>query len=200
MTPDEITKSVKDWFNDISNWSNTSNKSPSCIDWRLIQQGELIRNKSVLNIGCFIPGDEITFSHLASHWDAIDFCAEVITRCRQLAIPTATFQVMDARAMSFPSETYDVVLDFSSGDQMPEEHYNEVLKEIYRVLKPDGKFIVTFANYAYFNVSETSSVGYSRCYTIDEMTEKVSSVGFKLDRVDGVDTDRAGMIWVKDEI
>jgi SAM-dependent methyltransferase len=196
MDNDEIVKNVQDWYGAGHYWGSL--KTHECIDARLIGDGELIKGSDVLNIGCYFPGDEITYGSLAKSWTAIDFSPQVIKRCRMIKIPNVTFICMDARDMIFESDTFDFVLDFSSGDQMPEEHYNEVLGEVAAVLRPGGFFIVTFANFAYFKERETfGDFGYSRIYTQQEMIDKVTSFGFRLVHSADEDKDRTGLVFIR---
>jgi SAM-dependent methyltransferase len=199
-----IADNVKAWYGDIKNWQMQGeglsiHKTPACIDWQLIEQGELIKGKAVLNIGCFYPGDELAFSHLAKSWVSIDFSQEVIDRCKALNISTASFWCEDARNMEwFYNNEFNLVLDFSSGDQMPEEHYDEALKEIYRVLEIGGLFIVTYANYDYFKLKEVhGDFGYSRIYSTQELKDKIAPLGFELVKEVSGPIDRAGFIWRK---
>lgn len=201
MNPSEIVELVKKHYEDPINWvpgGGIHCKTSACVDRELSDQGALFKDKMVLNIGCFCPDDELAFSHLASRWDAIDFCKSVIDRCKQLGLTTANFYEMDARSMSFSPDSYDIVLDFSSGDQMPEEHYDEVLKEVHRVLKPGGVFIVTFANFEYFQVAETFSGGYARVYSAAELIAKIQPLGFHLKTSHSLRCDRAGLLWIKE--
>lgn len=200
----DIADNVKAWYGDIKNWQVKGkglpiHKTPTCIDWGLIEQGELLRDKHVLNIGCFYPGDEQQFSHLAMSWTSIDFSSEVIARCDALNIPNVCFDLVDARQMScYLDGEFDIVLDFSSGDQMPEEHYDETLGEIYRVLEVGGLFVVTYANYDYFKLKEVhGEYGYSRIYSTQELKDKIAPLGFELVKEVNGPIDRAGFIWRK---
>jgi SAM-dependent methyltransferase len=205
MTPGQIVDSVKSWYSSQLVWvaakySIDIHKTPKCIDWRLINQGDLLRDKRVLNIGCFYPKDETTFAPLAKKWISIDFSPEVIDRCKQLNITNVDFLLMDARAMEFPTESFDVVLDFSTGDQIPENHYNQVLEEIYRVLQVGGLFVLTYANANYFNKKEDfGDFGYSRFYTPEELKAKVTQLGFYKVIEKDSDSYRSGFIFVKKE-
>lgn len=201
---DDIVTNVKEWYGNTENWKIQEgellsiHKTSACTDWQLIEQGELIKDKSVLNIGCFFPGDEQTYGSLAKSWVSIDFSPDVIARCKFLNIPNITFLLVDARKMEFYNGQFNLVLDFSSGDQMPEEHYDETLREIYRVLQYGGLFVVTYANFEYFKVKETyGDFGYSRIYSTQELKDKIAPLGFKLEREISGPIDRAGFIWRK---
>src|SRR5712691_4749575 len=93
---------VQNWFNDPNNWG-TSCKSDQCIDRRLLSQVN-IAGKDILNLDCFVPEDEIACAAPAKYWAAIDFCYEVINRCRSMTeVPkNVEFLCMDMRNLIFP--------------------------------------------------------------------------------------------------
>ena len=200
MNSEEIASEVKSWYGSETHWRN-SVKTQQCVDYRIVDQGNLLRDKVVLNIGCFYPADEIHFGGLTRHWTSIDFTPEVISRCKLMNVGShVEFRLMDARRMEFRDHSFDVVLDFSSGDQMPESHFNEVLLEVHRVLKTDGLFVITFANFNYFKETQVlGDYGYTRIYAPVEIEEKLKR-GFKLIREEDLKSDRAGMVFQKLEV
>ncbi len=172
---------VRDWYGDIAHWAQ-STKTSSCVDRYLLTAEDVVQ-KAVLNIGCFYPQDEIHYGGAASLWVAIDFCPEVIERCKQLPKmhKAVEFIEMDARNLEFPDASFDTVLDFSSGDQMDKDSYLKVLKEVVRVLKPGGSFIVTYSNNDYFQEAKGYTIGdcgYNQLYRPSEMKELLQSHGF----------------------
>lgn len=195
MNNDDIVDNVKKWYSE--HWE--SNKGQDCADYILIDGGNLIKDKKVLNLGCFFPSDEINYGHKAKEWVSIDFVPNVISKCIHMNIPGVTFKLMDARKLDFEDNYFDVVLDFSSGDQMPESHYNEVIRQIHKVLIPSGIFIVTFANYDYFRVKEVhGDFGYSRCYSPDELKDKILPIGFSFIKDAKAGSDRVGLMFEKE--
>merc|ERR1712072_1127367 len=67
-----------------------------------------------------------------------------VDRATTLAIkrnlPNADFQVMDALAMDFPDDTFDVVWACESGEHMPDK--KKYVEEMTRVLKPNGRIVI----------------------------------------------------------
>ena len=55
-------------------------------------------------------------------------------------IPNASFLVMDALAMNFPDNTFDLVWACESGEHMPDKR--RYVEEMVRVLKPGGTLVI----------------------------------------------------------
>ena len=101
----------------------------------------------VLDVGCGIGG---TSRHLAkslgpnSKVQGITLSPNQVKRATELAaeqnLPNASFQVMNALAMDFPDDTFDLVWACESGEHMPDKKkYDE---EMVRVLKPGGRLVI----------------------------------------------------------
>ena len=58
----------------------------------------------------------------------------------QQGVPNAEFRVMDALAMDFPDDTFDLVWACESGEHMPDK--KRYIEEMTRVLKPGGRIVV----------------------------------------------------------
>jgi ubiquinone/menaquinone biosynthesis C-methylase UbiE len=158
-----------------------------------------------LNLGCHYPRDEMNISGLASAWLSIDFCEEVILKCKSLVQrPNLTFTVMDMRKLDIKDECFDIVLDFSSGDQMDEESYITVLKEVYRVLVSGGYLAIAFTDREYYkeytedNRGKYGDFGYTRADTPKEMFTMTLQCGFNtINLIQGMDTGRSACLVQK---
>lgn len=199
---DDIEALVVSWYSRPDMWeanSQTYPKSPGYIDCRLLDVQSMVVNKDVLNVGCCFPSDELQFSHDARKWVAIDFSSTIVSRCQAtIQRPNLEFVHMNMRDLKFPSLSFDTVLDFSSGDHVCEEDYRATLTEIYRVLRPSGHFIVTYANLNVFKIKDNyGDFGYWRCASPEEMREMVEVAGFKVIREEDPTADRAGLVALK---
>jgi tocopherol O-methyltransferase len=58
----------------------------------------------------------------------------------QVAAPAVQFQVSDALATPFPDNSFDFIWSMESGEHMPDKQ--AFLQECYRLLKPDGTFLM----------------------------------------------------------
>lgn len=195
------------WYSLPEHWRATG-KTTGCVDYVMLQQGELLRGKDVLNLGCFYPEEELRFGYLAHHWEAIDFSPAVISQCRQLVtLPIVNFSVMDMRYLKFADASFDVVLDLSSGDQMAESSYRKVLAEVSRVLRNDGVFIIAFTDASWFSEHDDywkthriklGDYGYVRADTEEDMRLLLAGAGLKVrEFIKGEADGRAGIVAYK---
>ena len=101
----------------------------------------------VLDVGCGIGG---TSRHLAkrlgpnSKVQGITLSPNQVKRATELAaeqgVDNASFQVMNALAMDFPDNTFDLVWACESGEHMPDK--KKYVEEMIRVLKPGGTIVI----------------------------------------------------------
>ena len=113
-----------------------------------------VDGKSVLNVGCSFPVDELYYARKIGSWVAIDLSpasiegAEKILR-RELHPDLAakfSFRLADACDLPFEDGTFDVTISMSTFDQMPPESHQKAVDEMARTTKPGGHVIVTVAN------------------------------------------------------
>ena len=130
---------------------------------KLLQKPEIaifseIRNKiaggKILDIGI---GGGRTIEHLlniSKDYTGIDYSENMINEC-QKEFPDIDLRVCDARDMSaFDNEAFDFILfSFAGIDHVTNEDRKLILREIFRILKPDGYFSFSTHNrdYKYFN-------------------------------------------------
>ncbi|GLC52876.1 hypothetical protein PLESTB_000683600 [Pleodorina starrii] len=102
--------------------------------------------KKILDVGCGFGG---TSRHLAKKFrDAsvtgITLSPKQVQRGTELAkeqgVGNVQFQVMDALAMEFPDDTFDLVWACESGEHMPDK--TKYVEEMTRVLKPGGTLVI----------------------------------------------------------
>ena len=102
----------------------------------------------VLDVGCGFGG---TSRYLAkalgqkSHVTGITLSPKQVERGTELAIEqgvaaNTNFTVMNALAMEFPDNSFDIVWACESGEHMPDK--KAYINEMMRVLKPGGKFVM----------------------------------------------------------
>lgn len=103
-------------------------------------------SKKILDVGCGIGG---TSRYLAKKYTnsvvtGITLSNEQVKRASELAkdrgISNVNFQVMDALAMTFPDNSFDIVWACESGEHMPDK--KKYVEEMTRVLKPGGRIVV----------------------------------------------------------
>ena len=166
----------------------------SSVDWRLVNMVPL-KGKKLLNVGCG--------SHLVSDLYFAMKGADVVSiDMSRSAIETAkkklakldnkrdfNLQVMvaDGRYLSFPKNTFDIVVSFSAVEHM--ERYDdrlEAIEEMARVVKPGGVVTITGPNYLNLPVTFFSGRmfkrrgGYEHRYMPWELKNMLKRCGLKI--------------------
>ncbi|MBK9304722.1 MAG: class I SAM-dependent methyltransferase [bacterium] len=108
--------------------------------------GELIRtvstDKEVLEYGCGIGNFSFELATVAAHVTGIDISPESVATARRRATSldrqAMVFEVMNAEAMAFPDESFDVVVGSAILHHLDLERASA---EIMRVLRPGGHAI-----------------------------------------------------------
>jgi SAM-dependent methyltransferase len=114
-----------------------------------------VEGKSVLNVGCSFPIDELYYARKVGSWVAIDLsgpsleAAEAILK-RELHPDLAakfSFRVADACDLPFDDDTFDISVSMSTVDHIPTAGAREkAVSEMARTTKPGGHVIVTVPN------------------------------------------------------
>lgn len=113
-----------------------------------------VEGKSILNVGCSFPVDELYYARKVGSWTAIDLSAQSIDGAERILrgelhpdlAAKFRFQLADACDLPFEGGTFDVTLSMSTLDQMPPESHQKAVDEMARTTKPGGHVIVTVAN------------------------------------------------------
>ena len=134
-------------------------------DYRLLSKIN-IRGKTILNIGCSYPIDEIYFASKISKWVSIDISPETIKKARVLCdyeLPRhlsqkISFIEADASKLPFDDESFDIVVSFSTIDHIPGKNKRQsVCKEIFRVTKKEGMQLLQYPiNLVFFIICRVS--------------------------------------------
>ncbi|KAJ1087451.1 hypothetical protein NDU88_000622 [Pleurodeles waltl] len=154
----------RDWFGGLSSFGG-------------LLEEQLRREDRLLVLGC---GDSSLSYDLfqkgytsITNIDYSPVCIEAMSR-RHAHCHGMVWTIMDARALAFPNESFDVVLEKGTLDAMMVEErdpwnvspqtaalLDQVLKEVSRVLRPGGRFIsITFAQ-PHFRKRHYAQPGYS---------------------------------------
>lgn len=196
----DIDQAVRSWYAAPSRFG-PQNKDAGWAEYILVDGGARLRGRRVLNLGCFYPEDELRFAATSASWTAIDFAPEVIERCRAMDIPGASFVVMDMRVLDFVDGSFDIVLDSSSGDHLLRDDFLRCAREVYRVLRPGGEFVVAYSNQDWFVAQGyadpsqgTDAFGYWRADTHADMRAMLESCGFEYVSCANQHTARSGML------
>ena len=106
-----------------------------------------LKPEKVLDVGCGIGGTSRYLARMygeSTSVTGITLSQNQVDRATSLAkdrgLNNAKFQVMDALAMDFPDNSFDVVWACESGEHMPDK--KKYVEEMMRVLKPGGRIVI----------------------------------------------------------
>lgn len=112
---------------------------------RMVEIGALQGNETVLDAGCGAGHTALAFARVARSVVAVDLSAEMLGVAQSLAhergLENVTFRHGDVEALPAVDGEFDVVVSRYSAHHWP--HPQEALREIRRVLKPGGRFILS---------------------------------------------------------
>jgi SAM-dependent methyltransferase len=111
---------------------------------------------------------------------------------QQLQLKNVTVQREDVRALSFKSESFDVVFSDASLQYLPDPDYETAIQELIRVLRPGGRLVVSGANlwnlpYTFTKLIQGKNYpyGYERSFSPRKYGEVFRRSGAKLLALDG---------------
>lgn len=169
---------VRDWYQ--KNYDVVS--SEVSLDIPIIEH-LIERSSRVLNFGCYRGELEKLIGSRARLWLGVDYVPELIDLCNTYDITCVDFKLANiTKMLFFGDEMWDVVLDMSAGAHLELEDFKLMLKEAYRLLVPDGHFVI-----AYYNFEKAGGVrsgfeyyGYYRKDTSLEMKTMLEETGFTI--------------------
>jgi 2-polyprenyl-3-methyl-5-hydroxy-6-metoxy-1,4-benzoquinol methylase len=139
---------IQNQYNDWHTATETFFDNPMNFQWYQTVAKLLpdLNKLDVLEIGC----GRGAFSHLVAKrfpgvkLTAVDISEVAIEHAKKTPGSIA-FSVDDAENLSFPDNSFDYVFSCETMEHLP--HPEKLPKEIFRVLKPGGRFIITTENY-----------------------------------------------------
>jgi SAM-dependent methyltransferase len=165
------------------------------VDYRLLSKIST-KEKTILNIGCGFPIDEIHFAPKIGRWVSTDISSQTVRKAKMLSdfeLPqhfstNYSFVEADSAKLPFDDETFDAVLSFSTIDHIPgRDKRKSVCSEIFRVTRRGGHSIITVPNKLsvfYFVRSERkqkdSGKWYEHCFTPRELRQLLTDSGFEI--------------------
>lgn len=119
--------------------------------WGYAAQAELVRRHAegaaVLEFGCAdgtLALDELRVPQIAARFEGIDISDEAVAqataRARELGLDHARFRVMNAEALEYPDDSFDLVYGRGILHHLRLDH---AFAEIARVLRPGGHAVFT---------------------------------------------------------
>jgi SAM-dependent methyltransferase len=106
----------------------------------------LVQGAMVLDAGCGCGyGTHHLVTNGAKGAVGIDLSPEAIDYARQHYVaPGLSYQVMDVTSLEFPDETFDAAVCLEVFEHVPD--HQGMLREVWRVLKPDGHIVISTPN------------------------------------------------------
>lgn len=140
----------------------------------------------ILEIGCGQgEGTKLIKKHFKpTQIHAIDLDEKMIKRAKKRVID-AQFEIGDASKLRFKDKSFDAIVDFGIIHHIP--NWEDCLKELYRVLKPEGEVILEDLSMETFTSNFFGKFlrlildhPYKDMYTRKEFFECAKKVGFKV--------------------
>lgn len=169
------------------------------VDWDLMQGANII-GKTVLNVGCFEPIDELIWAPSVAEWTAVDLTPEAIETARRMVdrhlapefAKRVRLKVMDAQKLEFDDNSFDVAVSFSVFDHIPDPGVRQrAIREMARVVKPGGHVVITVPNrHSYYRFMYERNVrrgidlhvGYQYFYSRSELRRELRQCGLRIVR------------------
>ena len=128
------------WIREVREGANPARKG--LLDRPMIEACGDVRGLSVLDCGC----GEGRFCRMLLHYGAgqvvgVDLCAPLIRASAQLATGKDSYLLADVQNMGFLRDSvFDLVVSYLNQCDLPDFEANS--REVFRVLKPGGRFII----------------------------------------------------------
>lgn len=143
-----------------------------------------IKDKRVLDVGCWTGQFEQLAQSFAAEIMGIDPNIDAIKFAKK-TLPKVKFLVGYADKLPFPDYYFDTVVFFDVIEHLPKNTEDKVLREISRVIKPEGililstgykQFLSILFDPAYFLIDH-------RHYSVKEISNLLKDAKFKINRV-----------------
>jgi len=140
-----------------------------------------VRNKKILEVGCGMGMDLLQFAKRGAKVVGIDLVSYHIELAQELfkmKISSRNYEIFqaDAESLPFKNESFDLVYSFGVLHHTP--NIKKAIREIWRVLKPDGKVMVGLYHrnsyYYWFNLFFIQGIIKRRLHkmTMDEILRR----------------------------
>lgn len=141
----------------------------------------------ILDIGSGAGRDTRYFFEKGFTVTGIDFSKEMIRKAKERS-PDIEFQEMDFENIDFPDAFFDVVWANASLHHVPKRSLPPILKNIHRVLKPNGCFFLRVKHGDFDGMREAQKYGktvrrHFSYYLTEEMEKLLRAAGFSVEKV-----------------
>ncbi len=140
--------------------------------------------KKVLNIGCWTASFETQFKDDDCQITGVDISLAALKIAKE-ANPHCTFGAADAFCLPFEDNSFDVVSLFMVLEHIPKNTEPQLFKEVNRVLKIGGSFIITTPRSELMgNIFDVAHwlVGH-RHYNVENLRQMLADKGFEFEKL-----------------
>ena len=102
-----------------------------------------IQGMNVLDVGCGTGSDLKLYHQAGCNVSGVDLSPAMLKVARRKFGGSANFKLCDAAVMPFQNESFDLVLSTYTLHEMPHEHRPAIIQEMIRVVKKDGRILLT---------------------------------------------------------
>ena len=102
-----------------------------------------IQGMNVLDVGCGTGSDLKLYHQAGCNVSGVDLSPAMLKVARRKFEGSANFKLCDAAVMPFQNESFDLVLSTYTLHEMPHEHRSAIIQEMIRVVKKDGRILLT---------------------------------------------------------
>ena len=156
------------------------------------------KNKRILEVGCGTGRFTIEIANQGSIIAGLDPSIPMLKKVKEKAKDVATVGIIDLTngsgyELPFKDSTFDGCVCINVINHLP--NYDEMFKEVYRVLKPNGFFIMNFSNMLSLvlpvallvNLTKRSAINdvYTQWSTLSKMKKDLFNAGFKIKGIKG---------------
>lgn len=178
--------------------------SDKLIDWRLIENAggqEIFTGKNVIDFGPSFGLDMITWSFFTKSYTVVDSDPDVLQHIKALShlfcernIHVCDHNLRDGLKF-YDDATFDVVIDFGTVDNLINGY--EPYREAWRILRPGGTLLTTYANLDYFKQPISDCGDEHRFSPFALLNELFIPLGGRFVTQSGLDQPRAGLVVQK---
>ena len=143
VTDDSIEVGTPEFYAHIRPWMNPY-KFPWIME-RIDREAKLLRGKHLLEVGCGLGYDSAEFLKRGVRVTSVDLTPTAVRLAKRHFeienLQPEAVQTENARELSFPDETFDAV--WSNGVLHATGNTQQAVNEVWRVLKPGGRAIIS---------------------------------------------------------
>ncbi len=135
----------------------------------------------ILDLGCGCGQPVASTMAVNHHVTGVDFSSEQLRRARE-NVPAATFLEADVAQVRFDSASFDAVVAFYVIFHLPRAEQLDLLRSVWRWLKPGGYFLGTLSlwNEEPYTEDFFGVEMFWTNYSLEEYVELLNEIGFEL--------------------